>query len=132
MGRSSSLRAQEVRRSVCPCPLPEVLPINGVVEQWKYIACFVRKETMIHIATVSDTLDSRKEPLPRQNGADRSHTRGSGCTGENRHTESSPNTPSAGRQSAPSACSILSLPHSHLPMPSTAHLPKRTVPISTF
>ena len=27
--RSSSLRAQEVRRSFCPCPLPEVLPIKA-------------------------------------------------------------------------------------------------------
>ena len=31
MGRSSSLRAQEVRRSVGSCPLPEVLPINAIV-----------------------------------------------------------------------------------------------------
>lgn len=29
MGRSSSLRAQEVRRSFCSCPLPEVLPIKA-------------------------------------------------------------------------------------------------------
>ena len=27
--RSSSLRAQEVWRSICSCPLPEVLPINA-------------------------------------------------------------------------------------------------------
>ena len=43
MGRSSSLRAQEVRRSICSCSLPEVLPINvGLFSSfgWKQWKCF--------------------------------------------------------------------------------------------
>ena len=41
--RSSSLRAQEVRRSICSCSLPEVLPINvGLFSSfgWKQWKCF--------------------------------------------------------------------------------------------
>ena len=45
MGRSSSLRAQEVRRSVCPCPLPEVLPIN-------HLSLSDPAESTIHIRLV--------------------------------------------------------------------------------
>ena len=90
MGRSSSLRAQEVRWSFCSCPLPEVLPINAisgvfivVIETMEVLSiccvCFWKKPTCTYSMTnyftlardmpmAFDILNNRKGLLSLRNG----------------------------------------------------------------
>ena len=53
--RSSSLRAQEVRRSFCPCPLPEVLPIKAKPVSGCALSLYRTKHTFLCLFVCSFT-----------------------------------------------------------------------------